>query len=261
MNIPFLIHMRPGRLEMWWVVSYECVTSHMNDSYHTHTHTLSLSLCTTIHDVLEMFRRIYNCVMSHMNDSYHTHTLSRDTPRCTRNVLWHTWIRARRRTDFKYLHLQIGRFSRPLFWVTGTPFYFREKLFEFFLTSAKTCLKVTGTLAKTCWNLGSRNYFLDLISSVCGSHVTIDVYHTHSFTHSFSLRDAPRSILYILSHIWLCHVSCQWLVSHTPTSHTTHHGLLEIFCDIYEWVMSHTNNVKHAHTLSRRHPTMYSCHI
>jgi len=33
---------------------------------------------------------------------------------------------ARRRSDLKYLDLQIGWFSRPLFWVTGTPIYFRE---------------------------------------------------------------------------------------------------------------------------------------
>jgi len=46
------------------------------------------------------------------------------------------------------MDLQIGRFSRPLFWVTGTPVYLREKLLEMFGTPVKTCFKVAGTPVK-----------------------------------------------------------------------------------------------------------------
>ena len=49
--------------------------------------------------------------------------------------------RSRRRLDFKYLDLQIGRFPRPLFWMTGNSVHFREKLFEILGIP----VKVTGT--------------------------------------------------------------------------------------------------------------------
>jgi len=57
---------------------------------------------------------------------------------------------SRRRSDLKYLDLQIGQFSCALFWVTGTPVYSLENWFEILGTPVKTCLKVTGTPVKTC---------------------------------------------------------------------------------------------------------------
>jgi len=41
----------------------------------------------------------------------------------------------------------------------GTPVYSCENLFENLGTPMKTSLKVMETSVKTCWNLGSRNYF------------------------------------------------------------------------------------------------------
>jgi len=66
--------------------------------------------------------------------------------------------RSPRRWDLKHLDRQIGQFSCPVFWVTGTPVYFRERQFKFIGNSVKTCLKVTGTPMKTCWNFDSSNY-------------------------------------------------------------------------------------------------------
>ena len=43
--------------------------------------------------------------------------------------------------------------------MTGTPVYFREKMFESFGTPVKTCLKVTGTPVKACRKFGSGYYF------------------------------------------------------------------------------------------------------
>jgi len=73
--------------------------------------------------------------------------------------LYISLYRSRRRSDLKCLDLQIGQFSCPPFWVTGTPVYSRENLFELGGTPVKTCLKGTGTPVKTCSNFGGRNYF------------------------------------------------------------------------------------------------------
>jgi len=53
--------------------------------------------------------------------------------------------------------LQLSDYTLQLY--HGTPFFFHENLFEIVGTPVKTCLKVTGTLAKICWNFGSRDYF------------------------------------------------------------------------------------------------------
>jgi len=55
--------------------------------------------------------------------------------------------------------LQIGQFSGPRFWVTGTPVYSVEILFEIWGNPMTTCLKVTGTQWKLVWNFSSRHYF------------------------------------------------------------------------------------------------------
>jgi len=75
----------------------------------------------------------------------------------------HEWMdmsdHSRRRSDFKYFDVQIGYFSCPLFWETGTPVCSREKGFENLGNPVETCLKITGTQWKLVWNFGSRNYF------------------------------------------------------------------------------------------------------
>ena len=64
---------------------------------------------------------------------------------------------SRRRSDLTKLDLQIRRFPRPLFGVTGTPVYCYAKLLEIFGTPVTMCLKVAGTPVKTCRNFGGRN--------------------------------------------------------------------------------------------------------
>jgi len=50
----------------------------------------------------------------------------------------------------------------------GTPIYSHKNWYEILGTPAKTCLKVTGTAVKTCWNFGSRKYFeSDLLRLGC----------------------------------------------------------------------------------------------
>jgi len=236
----------------------------------SHTHTHSLSLYTTPHSVIEMLYRIYNCVLSHTTYSYptHTHTLnatphsvlemlcdvtevwSRSWVHCryesahgvlemfcdvTEYVLWRIWICARRRSDFKYLRLQIGRFSRPLFWVTGTPFYFREKLFESLLTCAKTCLKVTGTPAKTCWKFGSRNYLMSDLFRLWESCHNWCVPHTLSHTHLLSTRRhtvysrrdtvySRRHTVYSIYPVTCRDVSCLMSMTRISRTHFTRHN-------------------------------------
>ena len=65
---------------MLWVVSYECVTSHMNDSYHTHTHTLSPS--TRHPTVYSKCCVAYTIVSCHTRPTriLHTHTPSTRHP-------------------------------------------------------------------------------------------------------------------------------------------------------------------------------------
>ena len=57
---------------------------------------------------------------------------------------------SRRRIDWEYLDLQITQFSCIISWVTGTPVYCSENLYEILGTPVKPCLKVTGTPVKTC---------------------------------------------------------------------------------------------------------------
>jgi len=91
-----------------------------------------------------------------------------------------------RRSHLKYLDLQIGWFSRPLFWVTGTPVYFRVTGTWF--TSATDCLNFLKTPVKLVrkvqglpWKLVeilAVVIILSPISSVCR------LQHRHTATHS-----------------------------------------------------------------------------
>jgi len=103
----------------------------------------------------------------------------------TRSYMWHipsismtwsihihsTWLlyvwdifrpyRSRRRSDFKYLNIQIGRFSRPPFGMTGTSVYFREHLFEILGLPWKPIWKLRG---KPIWKL-RENLFESYVKS------------------------------------------------------------------------------------------------
>jgi len=76
-----------------------------------------------------------------------------------------TYARSRRRSDLKCLDLQIIRFYRI---IRGLPFSSVKICLKFRGLPWQTCLKVTGTPAKICWNFGSRT-----ISSVCGICVCV----------------------------------------------------------------------------------------
>jgi len=134
-----------------WVMShmwmschkYEWVMSHiwmshvtrMNESCQTHEWVMS---------------HIWMSHVAHMNESCHT-----SKPNLSN---WYiTCNRSRKRSDLKYLGLQIGQFS-CLLGVTGTPVYSRENFLEFLGNPVKTCLNVTGTQWKFVWNFGSRSY-------------------------------------------------------------------------------------------------------
>jgi len=56
------------------------------------------------------------------------------------------------------LDLKVELYSCPLFWVTGTPIYSRERLFQILGNPVKTWLKVMGTQWKLDWNFGFRDY-------------------------------------------------------------------------------------------------------
>ena len=83
-------------------------------------------------------------------------------------ILWFTYVKSqhshsKRKSDLKYLHLQIIQLSWILFWVTGTPF-----------TQLKTCWNFWGLLRKRVWYVrgplwkpdgifGSRNYIKSVL--------------------------------------------------------------------------------------------------
>jgi len=69
-----------------------------------------------------------------------------------------TWSCSWRRSDLKYLHLQIWTVFPSTLLSDGDSVYSRETLWEILETPKKTCLICTGTPVKTCWKFGSRNY-------------------------------------------------------------------------------------------------------
>jgi len=72
----------------------------------------------------------------------------------------HTHVgRSRRRSDFKYLDLEIYRFSRQIFWATGTPFTQLKKYLEFQGLSWKRIWCVWGLKRKLVRFFGSRHYW------------------------------------------------------------------------------------------------------
>ena len=129
--------------------SHELLTCHSFTVTLNHSHTyLGVAYSCTSHS--------FPCVtcLTWFRVAYTSHMWMRNAV-----VTWLMVIHSRRRSDFKYLDLQIIQFSWIFFWVTETPF-----------TQLKTCLKLWG-LPRKCvrcvrellWKLvgifGSRNYF------------------------------------------------------------------------------------------------------
>ena len=90
-------------------------------------------------------------ISHHVTPRIHLHTISHHiTPQMSMHYMLR--IHLHTMSHLKCWNLQIGRFSRPPFWVTGTYICFREILFEIVETSEKSSFKCTGTTVKTCWN-------------------------------------------------------------------------------------------------------------
>jgi len=78
--------------------------------------------------------------------------------------LYHPW----RRSDLKHLDLQIGQFSCPLLWVTGTPVYYLKTGLKFWGLSWKLVWKLQGLPWKLVWNFGVVVIILSPIFSARG---------------------------------------------------------------------------------------------
>jgi len=147
-------------------------------------------------------RVTYEWIMSHMDESCRTNHW--DMSRVTQA------FHSRRRSDLKYLDLQIRRFSRPPFGATGTPF-----------THVKICLKIWGLPRKKVWcvrgllwklvgNFGSRNYFksdfLRLWSHVTYGWVMSHVdesCHTNDWDMSHVTHRTRVHVPWHVLHLWL----------------------------------------------------------
>jgi len=73
--------------------------------------------------------------------------------------LTHMTHRSRKKSDLKYLDLQITQFFRLFFWVTETPIDSRENLLKSWGLPWKLVSSFRGLPWKLVWNFGSRNYF------------------------------------------------------------------------------------------------------
>ena len=113
---------------------------------------------------------------------------------------------SRRRSDLKS-DLQNLRFSRPLFWVTGTPVYSREKLFENFGTPVKTFVERYGDFCQDLLKFWWSQFFY-IRSPSC-------VVWMRHFTH-------------VNDH------TCKWPISATHVNGSYH---------TYEGVMSHKSKM------------------
>jgi len=90
----------------------------------------------------------------------------------------YTTALSQRRSDSRYLGLQINTEICSFLWVVGTPCTHVETQFQVLGILEKTCLIYTETPVKTCsWklvrNFGSRNHLCP-ISSVCGSQSVLE---------------------------------------------------------------------------------------
>ena len=85
--------------------------SHMNESCHVNESCQSKIFVNTKHFCTSIWRHLFI-----------------HTPHLRTHL--HITNRSRRRSDLEYLDLQIRQFSCLFFWMTGTPIFFRENLFE-----------------------------------------------------------------------------------------------------------------------------------
>jgi len=243
MTHPYLVRYEPYVNESWhtyeWITSYismstcdmthsypfrydvSCDMTRLHVRYEWVTSYISMSTCDMTHSY--PFRYDVSCDMTRLHVRYES-------------FICETWlihiglfstmtitpIHSRKRLNLKYLHLQIGQFSCPLFWVTGTPVYSREILFEIWGTPVKTCLKVTGTPVKTCWNFGTRTYCMSDLLRLWKEMAHSDV-RQNSFIcatwliHMWDMTHSYRALFWMTStrvkrwRIQMCDRSCSYV--------------------------------------------------
>jgi len=158
-------------------------------------------------------------------------------------------IRSRRRSDWKYLDLQIGQFSRPLLWITGIPVYFRAKLFDFFGTPVKTCLKVAWTPVKTCWKFAFVKSLTSDLLHVCESSRVVSLHMSHlvwcHFTWVVPCMSDMKSCLrgWVVPHEWVMRIRrLAWSpLTSVVIRDTTHLWMMSWDVAYGRWLMS--NNI------------------
>jgi len=219
--------------------TYECMTTHirMKTTHiwvnHTHMNKQWMNPASPSHTFIVWMRHVtcewvmsptnnswliwmrhvtYEWVMSHMNES------------CT--TLSHTFS-LRRRSNLKYLDLQIICFSYIINWVTGTPVYSRENLFDILGNPVKTCLKVTKTPVKTRSNFfGSRIYLKSAL--LRPGHRIREACHVRMshVSHEWVMAHMNKSCHVRMSHVtYECVMHCTIAHRNTTLLHTLQHIL------------------------------------
>ena len=111
----------------------------------------------------------HDCASAHLCDMTHIHMWYDSLTHVTQIWTNPSWgvthvivvsdIHSRRRPDLKHLDLQIRVVFLEILLSDEDSVYSRKTLFVIFGIPEKTCLICTGTPIKTCWKIGSRNYF------------------------------------------------------------------------------------------------------
>jgi len=120
----------------------------------------------------------------------HTHTQNWYTETNTSPKEHHICmpLHARRRSDFKYLDLQISQFSWEIFWVTGTPFTLVKTCIKIWELPWKRALYVRGLPWKLVEIFGSRSFFkANLLCLwymyICIARTYPELTHRNQYTH------------------------------------------------------------------------------